>query len=45
MKITMKQEAVPLVIYVAVNWHKNGRVLPMTLRCGSYIIIIVREYN
>ena len=45
MKITMKQEAVPLVIYVAVNWLKNGRVLPMTLGPESYIIVIVRKYN
>ena len=45
MQITMKQSAVPLAIYVAVIWHKIGRVLPMTLEYESYIIVIVRKYN
>ena len=45
MQITMKQSAVPLAIYVAVIWHKIGRVLPMTLGYESYIIVIVRKYN
>ena len=34
-----------LVICVAVNWHKIGRVLPMTLGYESYIIVIVEKYN
>ena len=45
MQITMKQPALPLAIYVAVIWHKIGRVLPMTLGYESYIIVIVRKYN
>ena len=43
MQITMKQSAVPLAIYVAVIWHKIGRVLPMTSKRKCAIMVLSKS--